>query len=191
MTSEKKEIRRVLLGKTVMDEDGKLTSISKGRFYLPTGIADGATAVRFLGVARRAQRYESKLSEKRTLAVAEETMREIGRGLSLREQPEAVACLIRYVLTRPAVLTFRYVDGIAVLTAWTGRGLLGWISLRRALAAFARHAPKPLRVSDRELPKETKKKKPPKEKKKREKEKEASDKALTEKEIAEESSTAQ
>ena len=118
-------------------------------------------------------------------------MRQIGRGLSLREQPEAAACLIRYVLTRPAVLTFRYTDGIPVLTAWTGRGLLGWISLRRALAAFARHAPKTLKVSDRELPKETKKKKPRKEKKKKNRGIEAADTAPAGKETAEEASSAE
>ena len=165
MTSETKEIRSILLGRTSLDEKGKLTSISRGEFHLPLGVADGAVAVRFLGVARRAKRYESSMDEKMTLTAAEAAMREIGRGLSLREQPESAACLIRYVLTRPAVLTFRYVDGIPVLTAWAGRGLSGWISLRRALSAFARHAPEELSLSGEELPKE--KKKPRRERKKR------------------------
>ena len=166
MTNEKKEIRNVLLGKTALDEDGKLTSLSKGEFHLPAGVSDGATAVRFLGVAHRSRRYDTNLTEKKAMAAAETTMREIGRGLSLREQPDTAACLIRYMLTRPAVLTFRYVNDVPTLTAWAGRGLTGWISLRRALGAFARHAPETLRLSGRELPREEKKKKPRKEKKK-------------------------
>ena len=189
MTNEKKEIRSVLMGRVYVEENGKLTSISAGQFHLPVGVADGATAVRFLGVARRARRCDSTLSVKKTLAAAETTMREIGRGLTLREQPDAVACLIRYVLTRPVVLTFRYLDGVPVLTAWAGRGLTGWISLRRALSAFARHAPEALKLSGRELPKE--KEKPRKEKKKRNGKQEAADSTAAEKDMATGPSSAQ
>ena len=154
MTDEKKEIRTILLGKTVPDGNGKLTSAARGEIRLPIGVGDGAGAVRFFGVARKAVRYETELGEEKALAAAELTMRDIGRGLSLREQPDAAACLIRYVITRPAVLTFRFVEGAPVLTAWTGRGLTGWISLRRALSAFRQAAPDKLRPTGGEAPEE-------------------------------------
>ena len=80
-------------------------------------------------------------------------MFEIGRGLILREQPEAAACLIRYILTRPVVLAFRYIDNVPVLTARTGRGLTGWISIRRAIKAFNEELPEGVKASDKAAPK--------------------------------------
>lgn len=154
MTDEKKEIRTILLGKTVPDGNGKLTSVARGELRLPIGVGDGAGAVRFFGVARRACLYETALGKEQATAAAEKAMREIGRGLSLRRQPECAACLIRYVITRPVLLTFRYVGDSPVLTAWTGRGLTGWISLRRALNAFRRAAPDTLLPSEAEPPRE-------------------------------------
>lgn len=152
MTDEKKEIRTILLGKTVPDGNGKLTSAARGELRLPIGVGDGAGAVRFFGVMRRSVRYETELGEEKALAAAEAAMRDIGRGLSLREQPDAAACLIRYVITRPAMLTFRFVEDVPVLTAWTGRGLTGWLSVRRALTAFAQAAPETLHPSAQEPP---------------------------------------
>ena len=141
MTKEQREIRNVLLGKTVPGEDGRLTVMAQGEFRIPLGVGDGADAVRLFGMTRRVTAYESKWKEKKTLAAAAESMRNIGRGLSLREQPKAAACLIRYVFGRPAVLVFRYQEGIPVLTAWAGRGLAGWLSLRRAVSDFERGLP--------------------------------------------------
>ena len=168
MTREKREIRDILLGRTTPDGNGKLTSIERGTLHLPVGVGDGAGVVRFFGVARRAQRYDTKLGEAEALAAAEQVMLDIGRGISLREQPEAACCLIRYVLTRPALLCFRCVDGVPLLTAWAGRGIGGWISLRRALRAFEQHAPEALQPSDEPAPKEQKERKPRRERRKRE-----------------------
>ncbi|MBR3059606.1 MAG: hypothetical protein IKS05_04605 [Oscillospiraceae bacterium] len=158
---EKREIRRVLLGKTLLQENGRLTSMGPGDRRLPLGIGDGAGAVRFLGVGGKSRRLETKLREPAVKNKAAEIMKDIGRGLDLREQPDTVACLIRYVLTRPALLTFRYMEGVPVLTAWAGRGLTGWISRRRALRAFRARLPESIKISEKQAPAVE----PPKEKK--------------------------
>jgi len=141
MKKEKKEIRDLLLGKAVLDVDGKLITPDAGMFRLPQGVVDGAGAVRLFGIKKRERYYASSIDEEQTVAEASRCMQHIGRGLRLREHPDAAACLIRYVLTRPAILTFRYVDGVPLLTAWTGRGPTGWISIRRAVRAFDRELP--------------------------------------------------
>ena len=136
------EIKRVLLGRAVLADDGRLMAIPAGTLMkTPIGIGDGATAVRFLGVSRRIRRYATKDGRARVNATVTKAMQNIGRGLILNEQPEATACLIRYVLTRPAVLVFTWEDGTPTLTAWTGRGLTGRISLRRAIRAFEKGLP--------------------------------------------------
>lgn len=159
---KKTEVKRALMGRTYLAEDGRLAVIPPGTFMpTPVGIADGASAVRFLGVTRRVRRYETRDREAKVREAALKSMQNIGRGLALAEQPEAIACLIRYILTRPAVLVFTYEDGVPTLTAWTGRGLTGWISLRRAIRDFEKGLPDTMQPIDVKPSKE----KPPKEKK--------------------------
>ena len=149
------EIKRVLLGRAVLAEDGRLAAIPAGTFMrTPVGIGDGANAVRFLGISRRVRRYETKDSEVQVAEAVLRSMQCIGRGLALNEQPESIACLIRYILTRPVVLVFAYEDGVPTLTAWTGRGLTGRLSLRRAIRAFEKGLPDTMRPSEHKPPRE-------------------------------------
>ena len=136
MTNEVKEIRSVLLGRTVLLDDGRIAVLPSGEFHFSPGISDGAGAVRFFGVTSRSETFETKLSQQKVTNTALRCMQEIGRGLFLQEQPDTVACLIRYMLTKPTVLTFRYIDGVPVLTAWCGRSIMGLVSMRRALKDF-------------------------------------------------------
>ena len=150
----KKEIRRVLMGRTLVAEDGRLVAMEKGQLKVPQGITDGAGAACFFGIRKRAIRLNVSCAQGRARELAFLRMRDIGRGLYLPQQPEAVACLIRYVLTRPSVLIFAYQDEVPVLTAWSGRGLTGWISNRRAIKAFTKKLPKGMSVSDKPVPEE-------------------------------------
>ena len=159
MRKDKKEIRRLLLGKAVVDEEGRLVTPEAGTFRVPNGIADGAGSVRFLGVGGKTQCYETDLGEEEVMTRAEESMRSIGRGVYLRQHPDAAACLIRYVLTKPALLVFRWVEGRGVLTAWTGRGIMSWASRMRAIRAFEREMGDVIRFSEAPPPEEAPEKK--------------------------------
>lgn len=169
--AKKAEIKRVLLGRAILAEDGRLIAIPAGTFMkTPIGIGDGAGAVGIFGMSRRIRRYETKDGRARITEAAKKSMQNIGRGLILNEQPEAAACLIRYVLTRPAVLVFTWEDGTPTLTAWTGRGLTGWISLRRAIKAFEKGLPDTMAGNEIKVSAEEKKaRKEQKEEKKRQK----------------------
>ena len=174
MTNEgKREIRRALLGKTTPMEDKRLTVLPEGEYRF-LGVGDGASTVFLFGVTHRSCCYETRLGEAQALKAAAKSMEDIGRTLALQDQPRVSACLIRYLLTQPAVLTFELEGGVPVLTAWAGRSLTGWISVRRALAAFEKHMPKEFRLSDRKPPME--KSEAEAQKKKAEKKKEKQDK---------------
>lgn len=140
-----REIRSVLLGKTHVTEDGRLTAKESGTILIPQGVVDGAGAVRFFGIRKTDCPFVSDLEEDALLEAATEGMRNLGRAVYLREQPEATACLIRYALTGPAVLCFRFADGRPLLTAWAARSPMGWITRRRAVDAFARKTEKSMR----------------------------------------------
>ena len=174
--AKKAEIRRVLLGRAVLATDGRLIAIPAGTFMKsPVGIGDGAASVLLFGMLRRIRRYETKDGRARVNAAVTKAMQNVGRGLILNEQSEAAACLIRYLLTRPVVLVFTYEDGIPTLTAWTGRGLTGWISLRRAIRAFEKGLPDTMAANEIKASEEKKKNRQEKkeEKKRRRAEKKA------------------
>ena len=171
---KKAEVRRVLLGDVERGPDGRLRPIpADGEFRIPVGIADGAFSARFFGVSRRVRIYETNETKSRVMDAAKNAMADIGRGLALDEQPDAAACLIRYILTRPAVLTFDYDEnGVPTLTAWTGRWLTSWISLWRATRAFERRLPDSIKPIKTVKPVKAEKRKEKKEKKEKKKTKE-------------------
>ena len=147
---ELREIREILLGRTELEDDGMLSAVPAGQVHLFQGVSDGAWGVRIFGVTSRTLPLKTGLSREDAPAVVRKIMQDLGRGLLLRETPEAVACLIRYVLTKPAVLVFRYTDAGPVVSACAVRGFMGAISRRRALAAFARHLPEEIKPLQRE-----------------------------------------
>ena len=181
-----KEIREVLRGRTILLEDGRFASLGPDDYVMPTGITDGATAVRLFGVMRRAKVLETSLPEWKLKDVIRKAMQDTGRGLVLQRQPETIACYLRYVLTRPAVLTFAYKDELPVLTAWTGKGLTGFISLSRALGSFKKHLPDTVEFSDTAAPDERKEEKERKKQEKLQKKQERAEKKAQKKKEAEE-----
>ena len=47
-----KEIKEVLLGRTKLLPDGRLSTLEEGDYMMPRGVMDGATGVRILGVGK-------------------------------------------------------------------------------------------------------------------------------------------
>ena len=166
MTNLDKEIKRILLGKTKILEDGRLSTLEDGDYIMPRGISDGAGAVRFLGVAKRSRILRTELDDRKLKEAVKKAMQNIGRGIVLQKEPEAIACLLRYLLTRPVVLCFSYQGEEPVLSACTGRGLTGWISRLRAVRTFEKELPDTVEIS---LDKPADTEKEEKEKKKQEK----------------------
>ncbi len=176
--TERKEIKRALCGRVEPAEDGRLQVLPAGDHRI-LGVGDGAGAVRLFGVMRRARCYETKNGRSTMTQLAKKCMENIGRGIILSEQPDTTACLIRYLLTPPVILTFRYERDMPTLTAWAGRSPRGWLSLCRAIRAFEKQLPEELRQSGKKAPKELKE---PKEKKKKEKKREKPEKQKKQKE---------
>ncbi len=147
-----KEVRQILLGRTKLLPDGRLSTLEAGDYMMPRGIVDGATAVRFFGVARRAKVLKSDLPDKKLKETVVKAMQNIGRGIELQAAQEECACLLRYLLSRPAVLCFFYDDGQPVIAAYTGRGLTGIISIARAFAKFRKVLPDTVQYADEAAP---------------------------------------
>ena len=152
MATLDKEIKKILLGRTKLLEDGRLSTLGEGDFMIPRGVVDGATGVRILGVARRAKILQSDLPDRKLEDAVRKAMQNIGRGLVLQAEPDAIACLLRYIFSRPAVLCFSWQDGLPVIGAYTGRGLTGIISIARAFHSFRKELPESVSFSEEKAP---------------------------------------
>ncbi len=157
MTETELEIREALMGNTIPMEKGHLRTMGPDDYRLPIGVADGANAVRFLGVRQNSKVLLTELKPAELDRAVRKSMHKVGRSLLLLGQPDIPACLIRYVLTRPAIITVRYIDDVPVVTSWAARGATGWISNLRALASFKKQLPDSISFADdAEAPKEEK-----------------------------------
>lgn len=145
--ADRKEIKRALMGKTYPLEDGRLAVMAEGDYRIPLGVSDSAESAVLLGIGRKAVYLKAAGKPASAKKAAREAMLHVGRELVLLEQEDTVACIRRYRLTRPVVLTFLYVEDVPILTAWTARGLLSFISRRLAIRSFLKHAPKGLTLA--------------------------------------------
>ena len=147
-----KEIKEVLLGRTKLLPDGRLSTLEEGDYMMPRGVMDGATGVRILGVMRRARVLTSDLPDWKLRETVVKAMQNIGRGIELQAASEERACLLRYVVSRPAVLCFYYEDELPVIAAYTGRGLTGFFSITRAFGKFKKQLPDTVKFSEEAAP---------------------------------------
>ena len=153
MTNAEKEIRDILMGRTAMLQDGRLIVPEEGTFMLGTGVSDGGASLRFLGMTEKAQVLETRRAPYDVSVTIQKLMGSLGRGLVLQQQPAwTCACLIRYIATKPAVLTFTYRDGLPIVTAYAPKSAGGVMSVSRALKAFAEALPEDISVSEMEAP---------------------------------------
>ena len=141
MNAALREIKDALLGKTMIAEDGRLCVMGEGDFRIPIGVGEGAASIRVLGVSRSSWSLETQYPPQKVLEIAAQCMHNIGRGLILREQPDAIACFIRSVLVRPVVMTFAYEEGAPVLSIYTGRSATSPLAVRRAYRSFTDQLP--------------------------------------------------
>ena len=89
-----KEVRKVLLNQIELDEDGRFITTTEPRITF-WGSADGESKVRFLGMSRKNYYYSSELNNKQAIFRAKKSMMNIGRGVNLRCDTDAVACIVK------------------------------------------------------------------------------------------------
>lgn len=140
MDSRKKEIRRILLGRLALTEDGRLTADRTDRRIRFQGLVNGWGAVRFLGVAHRERNYQ--LADEASAKEAGQILSRMGRAVELRETPEASACLCRFFMAPPVLVTVETEGKRLRVAAFTGRDPLAPLLCRRALNGFEQELPK-------------------------------------------------
>ena len=134
------EARKVLLNQVTLDEDGHFVTLEKFRVPL-WGTADGENRTRFLGVSRKTFFYSCDQNNTQAVYRAGKTMGNIGRGINLRTDENAVACLVKTYIFYPTVLIFRETDDEELaLTAYTPRTFSSLLAIKLSVIKFDKAA---------------------------------------------------
>ena len=138
------EARKVLLNQVELDIDGKFVTTTEARFPL-WGAADGEDKIRMYGVSNRTYYYDSDLNDKKAVFRAGKAMANIGRGINLRSNRDAVACLVKTYIFYPTVLIFYEGENDAgedqlCLTAYTPRTFTSALAIKLAISKFDKSA---------------------------------------------------
>lgn len=130
------EARKVLLNQVELDKDGRFITTTEARFPL-WGAADGENRIRVFGVSNRTFVYDADVDNKKAVFKAGKAMANIGRGINLRSNKNAAACLVKTYIFYPTVLIFyEDEDGGLLLRAFTPRTYTSGLAIKLAVKKF-------------------------------------------------------
>lgn len=150
MDNQTREIRQILLGRTMWTQDGCLEALQKGQRIRFQGMGNGWGAVHFLGIARRERTYQLPANTPAKLAA--ELLNRMGRPVRLAEQPKVSACLCRYLMSAPVLLTAEREGNQLRLSAFTAKGALSALICLRALNTFEKGLPETVKPVEQKEP---------------------------------------
>jgi hypothetical protein len=128
----KTELRKLLTGRTIRDEDGWLIAIPEGQHLIYHGITD------------RTGYHKIKCTEE-SLRVAPDNeaafhkvlkaLQDMGILVNMQTKPDALCALCRFFLTKAVIVCVEpKTDGVVLMQAYTGRSLLAGVCCRLAIA---------------------------------------------------------
>ena len=139
MDNQTREIRQILLGRTVWTQDGCLEALQKGQRMRFQGMGNGWGALHFLGIASRERSYQLPANAPGKLS--EELLYRMGRPVRLMEQPKVSACLCRHLMSAPVLLTGEQKGSILRVSVLTAKGVLSALTCLRTLNTFEKGLP--------------------------------------------------
>lgn len=143
-----REARHVLLNHVELDEDGHFVVVEEFRFQT-WGAADGEHKIRWLGITQRRNIYNTDKNHTKAVYGAGKAMANIGRGINLKSNEDAVACIFRMHIFYPVVLIFfENDDDELCLMEYTARSVTAALACRFARLKFERSYDGLVRVED-------------------------------------------
>ena len=130
------ELRKLLTGRTIRDEEGWLIAVPEGNYLLYRGVTD------------RTGYRKIKLKEAR-IQVAEDNeaafhrvfqaLQDVGILVNMKTRPNALCALCRFLLTKSVILcVVPEGDGLVLVQAYTGRSFTAGLCCRLAIAKLSK-----------------------------------------------------
>ena len=132
----KTELRKLLTGRTIRDEEGWLVAVPEGSYLIYHGVTD-KTGYRKIKV--REKRVQIAADNEAAFHLVLDALQEIGILVNMETRPDALCALYRAFLTKAVVLcVMPEENGTVLVKAYTGRSFTAGFCCRAAIAKLIR-----------------------------------------------------
>ena len=128
---EKIEIRKLLTGRTIRDEEGWLIAVPEGNYMIYHGVADNTG---FRKIRQRKAHIQAAATTEEAFHPVLEALQDMGTLVNMQTKPEALCAICRLFLTKTVLLCVSpEEDGRVLVQTYTGRSWLAGISSMLAI----------------------------------------------------------
>ena len=132
----KTELRKLLTGRTIRDEEGWLIAIPDGNYLIYHGVTDRTG---YRKIKLREERIQVAATNEEAFHVVVKALQEIGVLVNMKTKPNALCALCRVFLTKAVILcVIPEGDGLVLTQAYTGRSFTAGICCRMAIRKFVK-----------------------------------------------------
>jgi hypothetical protein len=125
------ELRKLLTGRTMRDEEGWLVAVPDGQYLIYHGITD---LTGFRKIKQLQQQMQVAATNEEAFHKLLKALQEVGMLVNMQTKPDALCALCHVFLTRSVVLCAEpKTDGVVQLQVYTGRSLLSGLWCRLAV----------------------------------------------------------
>ena len=128
----KTELRKLLTGRTIRDEEGWLIAVPEGSYFVYHGVTDRTGYRR---IKCREERVQVAPDNEQAFHMVLRALRDVGLLVNMKTKPDALCALCRFFLTKTVVLcVVPEGDGLVLVQAYTGRSFTAGLSCRMAIS---------------------------------------------------------
>jgi hypothetical protein len=130
----KTELRKLLTGRTIRDEEGWLIAVPEGSYLIYHGVSD---TTGYRRIRCREERVQVASDNEQAFHTVLKALMDVGLLVNMKTKPGALCALCRFFLTKTVVLcVVPEGDGLVLVQAYTGRSFIAGICCRLAIAKF-------------------------------------------------------
>ena len=128
----KTELRKLLTGRTIRDEDGWLIAIPEGNYLIYHGVTDrtGYRKIKF-----KEKRIQIDADSEEVFRKVLKAMQDLGILVNMKTKPNALCALCRFFLTKTVILcVVPEGEGVFLVQAFTGRSFTASLCCKLAIS---------------------------------------------------------
>jgi hypothetical protein len=127
----KTELRKLLTGRTIRDQEGWLIAVPEGSYMIYHGIADRTG---YHKIKLREERLQVAPDNEAAFHLVLKGLQDVGILVNMQTKPNALCALCRFFLTKAVVLcVVPEGDGMVLIQAYTGRSFTAGLCNRMAI----------------------------------------------------------
>ena len=128
----KTELRKLLTGRTIRDEEGWLIAVPDGSYFVYHGVTDRTG---YRKIKCKEERVQVASDNEQAIHTMLKALGEVGLLVNMKTKPDALCALCRFFLTKTVILcVVPEGNGLVLVQAYTGRSLTAGICCRLAIA---------------------------------------------------------